>query len=434
MVRDEEFPSRTFLLYWRATVVSAFGTYITLLALQTLVVLTLHGSATDVGWLNSARWLPYLVVGIVVGAVVDRRPRRPILIATDLVQAGLLATIPLLWWVDRLSMPTVLVVVMAYGTASVVNGAAAMSFLPRLVPSRHLQRAHARGDGADAAAMSAGPALGGLLVGALGAPLAVLVDAATYLYSALTLSRIDVTEPPPKGGATAKALVFEIREGIRWVYRGSGLITLALATHAWFVGNAVVGVVLAPYALGELGLTPAQFGIIGALGGLGALVGAAITTRVGLWLGTGRTVIACHLITTGGCARDGGSRRPLPRLGLGHGARRRPGALRSRDGDEQLARDELPTARHARRAPGPHQHLAPVPQPCRHGHCGTAGRDPRRRLGDPTHPARGSRGVRAGGARTCGHVVPHGARARMRPAPAWYGGLPGSTPTGRLRR
>jgi hypothetical protein len=197
-------------------------------------------------------------------------------------------------------MPTVLVVVMAYGTASVVNGAAAMSFLPRLVPSRHLQRAHARGDGADAAAMSAGPALGGLLVGALGAPLAVLVDAATYLYSALTLSRIDVTEPPPKGGATAKALVLEIREGIRWVYRGSGLITLALATHAWVVGNAVVGVVLAPYALGELDLTPAQFGIIGALGGLGALAGAAITTRVGLWLGTGRTIIARHLITTGG--------------------------------------------------------------------------------------------------------------------------------------
>lgn len=299
MVGDEEFPSRSFLLYWRANAVSAFGTYITLLALQTLVVLTLHGSAAEVGWLNSARWLPYLVVGIVVGALVDRRPRRPIMIITDLVQAGLLATIPLLWWIDLLSFPVLLGLVMAYGTASVINGAAAMSFLPRLVQRRHLQRAHARGDGADAVAMSAGPALGGLLVSALGAPLAVLVDAATYVYSAFTLSRIDVAEPRAKTGVTARDLVLEIRDGVRWIYRGSGLTTLAIATHGWFVGNAIIGVVLAPYALTALSLTPFQFGIIGALGGIGAVVGAAVTTRVGLRLGTGRTIIACHAITTG---------------------------------------------------------------------------------------------------------------------------------------
>ena len=300
MAGDQEFPSRSFLLYWRANAVSAFGTYITLLALQTLVVLTLHGSAAEVGWLNSARWLPYLVVGVVVGALVDRHPRRPILVITDLVQAGLLVTIPLLWWIHRLSFPGLLVVVMAYGTASVINGAAAMSLLPRLVQRGDLQRAHARGDGADAVAMSAGPALGGLLVSAVGAPAAVLVDAATYVYSAATLSRIRVTEPRPKGGVTARDLVLEIRDGVRWIYRGSGLTTLAISTHAWFVGNAVIGVVLAPYALDALSLTPLQFGLIGALGGIGALLGAAVTTWVGLRLWTGRTIIACLAITTVG--------------------------------------------------------------------------------------------------------------------------------------
>ena len=298
MVGDEEFPSRTFSLYWRANAVSAFGTYITLLALQTLVVLTLHGSATEVGWLSSVRWLPYLVVGVVVGALVDRHPRRPILIMTDLVQAGLLATIPLLWWLHLLTFPALLVVVAAYGTASVINGAAAMSLLPRLVQRQHLQRAHARGDGADAVAMSAGPALGGLLVSALGAPLAVLVDAATYLYSAATLSRISVNEPPSRQGATARNLVREIRDGVRWIYHSSGLTTLAVYTHGWFVGNAAVLVVLAPYALVVLGLTPLQFGLIGAMGGIGAFVGAAVTTWVGLRLGTGRTIIASHAITT----------------------------------------------------------------------------------------------------------------------------------------
>ncbi len=299
MVGDKDFPSRSFLLYWRANAVSAFGTYITLLALQTLVVLTLHGSTAEVGWLNSVRWLPYLVLGVVVGALVDRHPRRPILVVTDIVQALLLAAIPLLWWIHRLSFPALLVVVLGYGTASVINGAAAMSLLPRLVPRRHLQRAHARGDGADAVAMSAGPALGGLLVSALGAPLAVLVDAATYLYSAVTLSRMDVAEPHPQGGSTATGLVREIRDGIRWIYRGSGLTTLAVSTHCWFIGNAVVGVVLAPYALRSLSLTPFQFGLIGALGGLGALLGATITTRVGLRLGTGRTIIASDVITAG---------------------------------------------------------------------------------------------------------------------------------------
>ena len=299
MVGDEEFPARPFRLYWRANAVSAFGTYITLLALQTLVVLTLHGSASEVGWLNSARWLPYLVLGIVVGALVDRHPRRPIMIITDLVQAALLATIPLLWWIDRLSFPGLLVMVMAYGTASVINGAAAMSLLPRLVQRRDLQRAHARGDGADAVASSAGPALGGLLVSAVGAPLAVLVDAATYLYSAVTLVRMQVTEPPPKAGVTARDLVLEIRDGVRWAYRGSGLATLAISTHVWFVGNAVVLVVVAPYALDELSLTPFQFGLTGALGGIGAFVGAIVTTRVGRWLGTGRTIIACRAISAG---------------------------------------------------------------------------------------------------------------------------------------
>jgi MFS family permease len=298
MVRDEDFPSRSFLMYWRATAVSAFGTYITLLALQTLVVLTLHGSATEVGWLNSVRWLPYLVVGVVVGALVDRHPRRPIMILTDLVQAVLLAAIPLLWWVHLLSLPALLAVVLAYGTASVINGAAGMSFVPRLVPRQHLQRAHARDDGADAVAMTAGPALGGLLVSVLGAPLAVLVDAATYLYSAATLSRVDVAEPHPPVSATAGSLVREIREGIRWIYHGSGLTTLAVATHGWFVGNAVVGVVLAPYALKDLRLTPFQFGLIGALGGIGALLGAAVTTRLGLRLGTGRTIIASDAVST----------------------------------------------------------------------------------------------------------------------------------------
>lgn len=254
MAGDGQFPSRSFLLYWRANAVSGLGTYVTLLTLQALVVLTMHGSALQVGWLSSVRWLPYLVVGVIVGALVDRRRRLPIMMATDWAQAALLLAIPVLWSLQILSFPVLLVIVLTYGTASVVNGAAAMALVPRLVEPRFLQRAHARTDGTDAAASTAGPALAGLLVSALGAPLSVLVDASTYVYSAITLSHIEEVEPDPAGRRTVGALVGEIGYGLRWIYRGSGLASLAIATHAWFVGNAIIGVVLAPYAFKTLGL------------------------------------------------------------------------------------------------------------------------------------------------------------------------------------
>jgi MFS family permease len=297
---SEVFPSRAFLRYWRADAVSGFGTYVTVFALQALVVLTLHGSAADVGWLNAARWLPYLVFGLVVGAVVDGRRRLPLMVTTDLLQAVLLLSIPLLWWLGLLSLPAVLLIVLAYGTVSVVNVAAAMSLLPRLVEPQHLQPAHARIDGTAAVSMTAGPALGGLLVAAIGAPMAVLVDSLSYVYSALMLRRIDVKEPATRTGVSARALLREVTEGVRWIYRGSGLYALEVSTHAWFVGHAVVGVVLAPYILRTLDLSAFVFGIIGAAGGAGAILGATVTTWVGRRLGTGRTIIACHLLTAAG--------------------------------------------------------------------------------------------------------------------------------------
>jgi MFS family permease len=293
------FISGAFLRYWRATAVSGLGTYVTVFALQALVVLTLDGTAADVGWLNAARWLPYLTFGLVVGALVDGRRRLPLMVRTDVAQAVLLLAIPVLWWLDALSLPVLLAVVFAYGTAAVVNMAATMSFLPRLVERGQLQAAHARVDGADAVSSTAGPALGGLLVSAIGAPFAVVLDSATYLYSALTLRGIELDEPAPRTGVTARGLLGEILEGVRWAYGASGLRTLAIATHGWFVGNAVVGVVLAPYALLVLDLSAAEFGLVGAVGGVGAVLGAAVTTAVGRRLGTGRTIILCHLLTTG---------------------------------------------------------------------------------------------------------------------------------------
>lgn len=280
--------------YWRAQAASGAGTYVTLFALQVLVVQTLDGGAVEVGWLNAARWAPYLVIGLLVGALVDGRRKLPLMIASDLIQAVLLMLIPLLWWVGLLSMPVLLVVVLGYGFASVVNGSAATALLPRIVPRERLQRANARLDGADAAGSTGGPAAAGAIAGWVGAPATVLVDAASYLYSAWTLSRMTVVESIHRSRVTRRGVRADIAAGIRWAYGHSGLAAMSIATHGWFVGNAVVGVVVTPYALRELELSTAQFGLVGAVGGVAAVLGAVITGAVGRLLGTGPTVILCH--------------------------------------------------------------------------------------------------------------------------------------------
>ena len=196
------FPSREFSRFWWGESVSSLGSYVTSLALSTLVVLTLDGTAQDVGWLNSARWLPYLALGLVVGALVDRRRRRPIMVTTDLVRAALLLVVPTAWAAGFLSLPLLLLVVFCFGTASLINDAASQSFVPRLVPRGHLQQAHARIDTADALAQAVGPALAGLLIKIFGAPLAVLVDSATYLFSAAAVLAVRVTEIPGASTAT----------------------------------------------------------------------------------------------------------------------------------------------------------------------------------------------------------------------------------------
>lgn len=295
------FPSREFTRFWVSETVSSFGTYVTLLALQTLVVLTMGGSAQDVGWLNSARWFPYLLLGLVVGALVDRRSRRPVMVCTDLAQALLLISIPVAWATGSLSMPVLLVIVFGYGTASLINGAASMAFLPRLVAREDLQPAHARIDGADAVAQTTGPVLAGLLVKLVGAPVAVLVNAVTHLFSAVMLWSLRVREPDPIVSELPN-LRREITAGVRWVYGASGLKVLAISTHVWFAANAILGAVLAAYALVDLRLSAFQFGLITACAGVGGVLGAVLSGIGGRRFGTGGAVIAAHTVSTlGAC-------------------------------------------------------------------------------------------------------------------------------------
>ncbi|WP_188037818.1 MFS transporter, partial [Actinotalea sp. JY-7885] len=252
---------------WTAATASAFGSYVTVLAVQVLVVEVLDGDAVDVGLVNAARWLPYLLVGLLVGVLVDRVRRRPLMVLTDVAAALALAVIPLLAATGHLSVGAVMAALAAFGTATLVGDAASQSFLPRLVPRPLLGAAHARLGQADAVAQGSGPALAGAVVSLLGAPLAVLVDAVSYLTSAALVATVRLAEPrADRGpGGSARAALRGVRddvvEGLRWVYRHPTLRPMALSTHVWFACAAVTGAVLAPLALRELGLTAATLGL-----------------------------------------------------------------------------------------------------------------------------------------------------------------------------
>ncbi|NAZ77971.1 MFS transporter, partial [Kineococcus sp. T13] len=272
---------------WSAAVTSAFGTYVTALAVQVLVVDTLGGSGADVGLVNAARWLPYLLFGLLAGVLVDRVRRRPLVVATDVICALVLAAIPLLDLTGHLHLSWVMAVMAVFGTATLVGDAAAQSFLPRVVPRPLLGAAHARIDQADAVAQGSGPALAGAVISVLGAPSAVLIDAASHLASAALVATIRLREPVPArpsaepgspsqeaaGGGLRRAVRDvgrDVGEGLRWVYRHPTLLPFAVSTHAWFACSAIAGAVLAPLALRDLGLSPATLGLATTAAGLGA--------------------------------------------------------------------------------------------------------------------------------------------------------------------
>ncbi|MGO1392813.1 MFS transporter [Agrococcus casei] len=287
---------RGFRTYWVASTIGFAGLSVSTIAVDVLVIEVLDASEAQVGFVRAAQFLPYLLIGLVAGALVDRWRRQPTLVVGNLLQAALVLVIPLLFVLGSLSVGLTAVILFAAGCCGVFIAAAEQAYLPDLVPRRSLVLANARLGQSMTIAQTSGPAAGGLLLTVLSAPLALVATSAARIGTALMIARIRRPEPPPH--PTKTRMLRGIAEGVAFVYRHRTLGPLAASTHVWFLANSIAMTVLALFVLRGLGLSPVAYGLVLTAAGVGGLVGALGANAAAARMGEGNTII----VSRGLCA------------------------------------------------------------------------------------------------------------------------------------
>ena len=290
---------REFLQLWAAQIVSAFGSRITRTALPVLAVVSLDQGDGAMGALAALQLGPMIAVALVAGGFVDRGSKRRILVAADLVRAALVASVPIAAWAGRLTMLHVDLVAAGVGAATALFRIADGAFLPILVGAEHLAEGNAKLEATEATAEIAGPGAAGALIGLLGAPLAVLVDAATYVWSAVFLGAIATRETPQPHAAVD--LRGDLIVGVRAVFGPPVIRRLVIAEMALALTGGFFAALYALWCLRDLHLSTPMFGVVISMGGVGALIGAAISREVTRAIGLGPTMIIATAIVAAGC-------------------------------------------------------------------------------------------------------------------------------------
>jgi predicted MFS family arabinose efflux permease len=259
-------------------------------------ILVIDASAYELGFLAVALSLPGVLVAWFAGGWVDRHRRRPLLIATDLIRAAVLLAIPLAAMRHLLSLPILYAVAAVAGICTVLFNLADHVFITDLVSRKRLLDANGKREAVDAVAEISGPAIGGVLVTLLTAPIAIAADAATFVASAFLIARIRKTETV-RAPAAATSFIDDVRTGIRVVWGTSAVRTLFCAMTLFTLCGSFMASLYTLFALRDLGLSPAQLGIAIGCGGIGGLAGAALAAPAALRWGTRRTLLGSLAIT-----------------------------------------------------------------------------------------------------------------------------------------
>jgi predicted MFS family arabinose efflux permease len=289
--------TREFHKLWIGQSISAIGSSVTLLALPLTAALYLDATPEQMGLLTAAGWLPYLLFALFIGVWVDRLPRKPILVLTDIARAGILATIPLAAYLGVLSITHVLVVAFVAGAMTVLFRNAYGPFIPALVGREALVEANSRLAISESTARVVGPSLGGILVQTLPAPFAILVDALSFLVSALAVLSVRVTETTP-ARAERRSMFTEIAEGFRFMFGFSFVRAVVIIGLLFNVSITLGEAVYILYATRGLGLDGAMLGGVYTISGLASVTGATLVQRTTKRFGIGPSMTVAILLLT----------------------------------------------------------------------------------------------------------------------------------------
>ena len=284
-----------FRRFWIATTVSGAGSAITMIALPLVALTVLNASVLQVTLLSAAGQAGWLVLGLPAGVIVQRYPLRGLQVTMDLVRLAAIGSIPLAWWLGGLTYAHLLLAALVVGFASVLFDIGNSTFLPAIVDKKELNARNSLMSGTHAVTQTGGPSGGAVLIQVLGPVGALLLDAASYLVSALTLRTLP--ERSSGEGSPVKPTRL-IEEGWTFVVRHPVMgPCLVWATATNFFGNALLA--LTPVYLVRAADAPAAaVGVVLAMDGLGALIGSAVATRLARRLGTARAMIVAS--TAGG--------------------------------------------------------------------------------------------------------------------------------------
>src|SRR5215472_16630320 len=294
LLRDPEF-----LKFWGGQSVSLLGSQFTLLALPIAAAVGLHATPAEMGMLTALAFAPGLLLGMVAGVWLDRARRRPVLVVTQVASAAVLGTVPLAAAAHVLTMVQLYAVEFLAAAAATFFGVAQISFLPTLVGRGRLVEANARYQASATAASLIGPGLAGAAVQLLTAPMAIALDAASFLVGAATAGWLRVTEPVVER-APRRHVAREVGEGLALLWR-QPLVraitgTLLIANAGGGMGTAVAVLLF----VGRIGLTPTQYGLSFVASSLSSLLGALLIRPLQRRAGLGPAmVLATVLLAVG---------------------------------------------------------------------------------------------------------------------------------------
>lgn len=289
---------RDFRLLLAGQATSQLGTQVSGVAIPLLAVLTLQASPFEVGLVSASSTLAFALIGLPAGAWLDRWPRRPILIGSDLARATLLATIPLAALFGVLTIAQLVVVSLLAGFARVLFDVGYQSYIPSVIGRDKVLAGNSTMETIRASGQIVGPGLGGVLVTLVGAAAVVLLQAVTFVISAISLWAIRVREPIIPIQPDRPRLWGQICEGLAFVGRNRILRATAITSAAGNFSFAVASAVSFIFMVRELHLSAAALGIIIAAGSVTVMAGAALTPWLSRLVGSAR-VIWLSLAVTG---------------------------------------------------------------------------------------------------------------------------------------